>query len=117
MDANCTAALNRCTKPDNKNACPVLPSVQGQTCQGNSGDSVWNWMADNAFGLGAQYKGTTRPNIDFSRVPHGTCLELGCVEDWKYKNGGEKATLQCHDGTFSIITPSNFQQDADHKCK
>lgn len=99
-------------------ACPSPQSSVGQTCQGNSNDAVWGWMANNAFGLGAQYHGTERPvDIVSDSVPHGRCLEFGCVDDWTYTQGGTKATLQCQDGTFAIVHPASFQMNADHKCK
>jgi len=104
------------TRIPESSSCPLPASSQGQPCQGNSGDIVWKWMADNAFGLGASYHGTVRPDIDFDAVPHGLCLEFGCVADWTYAQGGTKATLQCQDGSFAIVAPSSFQQDDSHKC-
>mmetsp|Transcript_89328 Transcript_89328/g.163774 ORF Transcript_89328/g.163774 Transcript_89328/m.163774 type:complete len:502 (-) Transcript_89328:174-1679(-) len=96
--------------------CPVLSPSPGTTCQGNSADTVWKWMGDNSFGLGPTYHGTIRPDIDYTQVAQGTCLEFGCVSDWKYQQTGTKATLQCKDGKFEVVSPSNFQLNADHKC-
>jgi len=96
--------------------CPVPTSQQGQSCTANSGDAVWAWMANNAFGLGEQYHGTVRPNMPDDMAPHGMCLTFGCVATWKYNGSGERATLQCQDGSWVVVHPSGFQQDATHKC-
>lgn len=120
--ADCAAQL-QCVPP--AFTCPHMDPGQGQPCQGNHGDSVWRWMADSAFGLGHSYHDTTRPAIDFSQVPHGTCLEFGCVDDWTYQNVddwtykhvGTRATLQCVDGAFTVVAPKSFQQNDEHKCK
>jgi len=96
--------------------CPVPASQQGQSCTANSGDAVWAWMANNAFGLGEQYHGTSRPNMPDDMAPHSMCLTFGCVANWKYQGSGEKATLQCLDGSWVVVHPSGFQQDGNHKC-
>jgi len=96
--------------------CPVPTSQQGRSCTGNSGDAVWAWMANNAFGLGEQYHGTVRPNMPDDMAQHGMCVTFGCVATWKYQGSGEKATLQCLDGSWVVVHPSGFQQDGDHRC-
>jgi len=96
--------------------CPATASPQGQSCTANSGDAAWKWMADNAFGLGDQYHGTVRPDMPNDVAPHGLCLTFGCVADWRYQGSGSRATLQCRDGTWAVVSPSTFQQDDAHRC-
>jgi len=95
-------------------SCPsLLPS--GNTCVGNSANTVWDWLADHGFGLGDSY-GTTRLNLDYNQIPHGTCIEFGCVKPWAYQGGGTKVTMQCNSGNFEVVDPQSFQIHDNFKC-